>query len=583
MFRKHWFRRFRRRAVKPLVMASIAGALVMSLTVTTTTRAEATPAVAVAPVIAAAEGVLAGGVRLALPSILSIAIATTPVGWIIAGGLAIGAIGVGLYSTRDYWVPFVTGAFGGAKADFKGDAGGVYFAGMKAAVTSFPAAGSTRTVTAQISVPNTVSGTFSMGWRISCKENSTGVVTQTNMWADFAMSNTKVATSSAFCGQYQTIVGYRGGAPSSHPTLPGKTSTGTGSRSGPENIVQGGDMLQGGFDPKGADVKYKTTSECIDDGGLKSNISAEWFGNEGGAKMPSCAAAGKGHGTGKSSIEGYAPTAPGVPGTTAEPIWSTEAPPADADHPLCGPQRPGPGCEMKILIDGKPCAVGVWECENWTELWKDPATSPRVGCTYGPYTLAVDLCKIMEPAYRPGGAPATEANMDADPATRNYTQPGGQTYQAPQTGTSPGTGTSGFPTTGTNGNPEDPCLKDAWSWTPADWVKNPVVCAIQDVFVPKKDIQARSNELKQKAMDTVPIAWLSPNLSGPGGGGCPNWRINVGELSKNVVCESSFTAALTGVRGPLFGLVAAAMVWPLIRGIWYASIPVLRVSPGGSK
>jgi hypothetical protein len=33
----------------------------------------------------------------------------------------------------------------------------------------------------------------------------------------------------------------------------------------------------------------------------------------------------------------------------------------------------------------------------------------------------------------------------------------------------------------------------------------------------------------------------------------------------------------------MFGIVASAMVWPLLRGIWYALIPIVRVTPTGSK
>jgi len=189
----------------------------------------------------------------------------------------------------------------------------------------------------------------------------------------------------------------------------------------------------------------------------------------------------------------------------------------------------------------------------------------------------------MEPAYRPGGAPANEENMDGDPATRNYTQPGGTTYTPPSTGT--GTAPGGFPSAGVNPSTgtSPNCSAPEWSWNPIEFVFNPVLCAMQEAFVPKTDIQMRSDALRDQASEVVPISWLTNPISGPSGGGCPNWTINVQGLSKNVVCDSSFTAALVAVRYPLFGIVAAAMVWPLIRGIWYASIPVLRVSPGSHK
>jgi hypothetical protein len=230
--------------------------------------------------------------------------------------------------------------------------------------------------------------------------------------------------------------------------------------------------------------------------------------------------------------------------------------------------------------------MGVSACVNWASLNQDPNWSPRISCQYGPYTLATSSCNPLEQAYEPGGAPATDPNTDGNPDTRSDTQPDGNTQPRPSTDPNapPATGTApgGFPTTGT-GSPDVDCLKDAWSWTPVDWVFKPVGCALTQAFVPKTDIQAESNSLRDESNTKVPFAWLQTPITGPAGGGCPAWVVHVGGFAENVVCDSSYTAAIRGIRTPLFGIVAAAMVWPLLRGIWYACIPVLRVNPGSSK
>lgn len=585
--------RLLRRSVKPVSMLAVAMLLALSLTVSTSRTAEAASVTPVLPhVVAVAEGIAGrAALPLAMPSVLATSLALHPVGWGIAAGAAV--IGVGLYATQDYWLPWVQetiDGWGSAKGEtnVKATEGAltdnvsltrVYPEGTRPGVYYFDWT---------LNVPRSEFGDSNVQYSISTvmecrRQDGTSYMHQETASINVGSSyNYTSGTVGRGCANtnYETAVGMIAGAPGSHPKLEGIGPYAPHNRLGPNNIMLDGVFAGQGapaFDPKGEDVKYTTTVECMTDAGERVELASDWLGSDGAAKVPSCAAAGLGHGTGKMSIDGYAPTAPGVIGTVPETIWSTTAPQVSPEHEyhLCDPNRPGSGCKLAITIDGQPCTIGSWDCENWSELANNPTTAPRVGCTYGPYTLTVDACSVMEPAYRPGGAPATEENIDGNPATRNYTQPGGQVYNPPATSTAPG----GFPVTGTNPAPSSSpnCAAPAWSWNPVDFVKTPVACALHDAFVPKTDIKVRVADLSTQAKEHPPLSWLFPVPPSNPSSGCPDWRINVAGISKNVVCDSSFTAAILAMRGPIFMLMAMGFLWPLVRSLWYAAIPILRV------
>jgi hypothetical protein len=270
---------------------------------------------------------------------------------------------------------------------------------------------------------------------------------------------------------------------------------------------------------------------------------------------------------------------------------SAADPAAATKYPLCD-TRTGPGCSLWIALDGTPCKVSRTECATWSDV---QAQSPsRVQCKWGTYVMPVSDCYGIAEAYK------TETGMVLDPKSQTWVavdangnpkpvspQPWNSGNPAPVAGSTPGTtappATSAVPLTGSN--PSNGCDAPGWSWNPVEWVHNPVVCALKDAFVPKTDIQTRSQALVTSAKQTVPIAWVVAPVPmvGPSGAACPNWTISVDGMTRNVVCDSSFTQAIVAARVPMFGIVASAMVWPLLRGIWYALIPIVRVSPSGSK
>ena len=248
-----------------------------------------------------------------------------------------------------------------------------------------------------------------------------------------------------------------------------------------------------------------------------------------------------------------------------------------------------------MQVEGQICTASRTECQTWPAL--NGSTPSPVQCKWGTYTVPTTDCLAMLPnayksevgtVYDPKSQTWTAIDTYGNPVPSNP-QPWNPANPNPVPGTNVGTppattpGTStGFPTEGTN--PNDNCVPGGWSWNPVDWVKNPVICALQEAFVPKTDVAARLNSTVGAIQEKPPFSWFVPVWVPPSAASCPDWNVTIpGVMSKNVVCESSFTAAIVGVRSGLFGLVATAMVWPLIRGIWYAAIPVLRVQAGGSK
>lgn len=545
------FRSLMRRVRKPFVMAVIAASLALSLTVTTTQKAEANPLLL--PPLLMASGVMPVGTALGLVSL------TGPIGW---GILGVAALAVGLAATQDYWLPYVTGEYGDSKAG-DGPTPPGSWTGQGYIETGFLlgeiSIKNADQYTLPLQINKTGSGSFSVhyAWRVQCKHPTTNAISEIsgvgNMGGGTPINMTIPVTLGCINSQGTNVgkpLGAKAGVAGFEnlPPLPDANTP----KGGPGNIVSFGTLKMAGdagFDPNGSAVMYQTTVECVRADGTFFSLTAESAGDQGGIKMPSCAAAEPGaHGTGKTDVIGTAP------GQTPTPVWNNPRIPASGEYPLCAPERPGPMCSLTVTVDGKPCvdAVGSWNCANWREIANQDAgsTTPRVQCSYGPYAgLAVDVCNPMERAYEsPGGVLGTEANLDGNPSTRNDATPQGEPYQKPETGNG-----------GMSGN------------------------LLVDAFVPKQDVVARSEAVKAKANLKIPLAWMNPQITGPGGSGCPNWVISVPGFSQNVICESSFTAAIVGARGPLFGLVAGVMVWPLIRSLWYASIPVLRVTPSSSK
>lgn len=256
------------------------------------------------------------------------------------------------------------------------------------------------------------------------------------------------------------------------------------------------------------------------------------------------------------------------------------------------------GCELEVQVDGQTCTVGRAECETWSQIRaKQPS---RVICKWGSHIVASTNCLSLAEGYKSergtiydpnsdtivsvdeDGQTSTDVNptpwnpRNPDPTPGVITTPDTTIDTGSGTGTGTGSGTGSM--TGTGNNPaSNSCLSGIkFSFNPSDWVLTPLQCA----FVPTKPLMSRVDTVTAALANKIPMVWFPGIGDGPGGGACPDWRVQVAGLDKNVICESSFTASIRGARVPLFNLVSVAMTWPLLRGIWYGLIPIVRVTPG---
>lgn len=570
------FRRSVRRALKPLVMMFVAGGLAVSLTVTTTQDARAET------VTVGTLHKLNGAMKIAMPSLVMTAIRLHPVGFAVT---TIGALALGAYATKDHWLPYVAGDWGkpqGGSTDAMGTVGvngynGVASPDLKITGTTFSGK------TAKVQLAHTGSASevwFTTGWKIECKRADGTVYPLTGASLGIA-GNADVPTYNTYSNKpsltvdctntsdlaQSAVAGPLGGDPVLPKGCKGTSGcSGTYNYAGPANVFKSDGKP--GFDPRGADVNYIVTAECIMPDGSKSMIEYTSRGTDGALRSPPCAVLKPGsHGTGKLTIDGVAPD-----GTKTR-LWESDAI-NDAEHPLCSPSKASSGCAASIWIDGKECVAGNVECENWTEIFRDANTSARVSCHYGPYIVSPDKCFIMERAYTLDGAPATKENTDGDPGTVNFTEPNGQQYQKPESPTNPGTGTgtgtNTIPQAGANPSPNvEPstdfgqCMGTGWSWNPVSWVMTPVQCALQWAFIPPRTRLDAATQSIQPRLDAKGIQpFITPfmaNFGAIGGTGCKGPAISLGAVGVNQTfypfdaCQEPLAPIASGVNA-FFGL-----------------------------
>lgn len=592
-------RQFIKRCAKPAAMTAVAGTVALSLVVTTPSNAQAfVPPIPVPAVF--------GATTMLIPELAPVAAALGPVGWGIAGVAAAAMIGVALYETRDTWVPWVEGAFGNASPNVP-NGSGVLYAEPGFVVNSATISGNSITGHWTYTKPaDAPSGGFTAiySYLAKCKRTSDNYVafsvrdvTQGVNRANFTFDFTLAVCPSGWT-TLGHIVGGGGGAEASGSYSPsvvsqtgvvsqtavsfgGNSASGSGTH-GTTNTVRYGDMAPEGFNPKSPETKYTTFVECIDSGGTLSTISRDWFGDSPGMVVPSCEAAGKGHGTGKIWVDGFAP------GTTANPtrVWDNPAPAVTPGRELCAPTRAAAGCELKVKIDGLPCTVGNWECENWQDVnQNDPGkdgTTPRVSCQYGPYSVPLSTCNPLERAYEPDGAPVNDANTDGNPATRSNTNLDNAPNPTPENAKPqgvPGVSAAAPPVGSTTEQGE--CFPSGWAaFNPVEWVMKPVGCAMDAAFKPKKDVQTRVTSMQAKFETKVPISWFGGGVTNVSGGACPtNWAFEISGQHVSLICGTPVEGIILAFRPVMGAMLVIAALWPLVRSLFYAAIPILKVNP----
>jgi len=110
---------------------------------------------------------------------------------------------------------------------------------------------------------------------------------------------------------------------------------------------------------------------------------------------------------------------------------------------------------------------------------------------------------------------------------------------------------------------------------PGTWVVGPVKCALLWAFVPEST-PTNLVDLGGRIVEFQPISFVVDmgqidvvDL----GRDCPDWTVKVAGLEQNVVCESSYIAAIVQGRPVLGTLMLAAAYAPLIRSLFYAASP----------
>lgn len=224
----------------------------------------------------------------------------------------------------------------------------------------------------------------------------------------------------------------------------------------------------------------------------------------------------------------------------------------------------GPGCRLKLQVlepEGwVDCSVAT--CEQWL-TWPESTRDARLRCWWGPYQLPLNQCATLGPYYNPdtqgqtSTTTKTEPDLD-DPAHQQPSKPGVAT---PPDGTS---------TT----------VKRC----------NSVVLALKCAFLPSEATKTRMAALGDSwsskppiSIYTATVGAIEPLQTVGGSTACPTWLAKVKDaFSGSIVCDHGFTNAIRDVRGViLVGMVALAF-GRLMWSLWYAGVPVLKPSRGGS-
>lgn len=567
-------------------MVGVVGLLSVSMIVSTPSNAQA---FAGGDTLLKEAPRIAGAIKTISPAITTaaaVATSVTPLGWALKGAWMLGMLA---FNTSDIWMPYVTGALGTAEEDTRASTppNSQVFSRAEHRLGAWTVEGSTLKVRTYWTGPGG-SGSFTsfhVAFAYECR------------WAD---GTTTVFKNKLNLGNqplpFDLQVGMscqatQGGVQKVGTPIAGAAGLAgdgilpvwvTGDKpGGPADYTQWGGFNTKTFDPRSADVGYEGRSECIDAAGTVSWISGPRIGGDaGGVQMPSCEAAGKGHGTGRTQVIAFKPDG------TQLPVWSTPVAPSDPSTPMCDPGKSSGGCVLSVELDGKGCEAGNVECENWAEIQKQDPNNTRLKCRFGPYTLPMSACNLLEQAYRVGGAIATELNTDGDPATRDDNNYAGQPVPQPAPGSVAAPGPGAVPGTGGQLGPQadaeqKECFPSGWGMlNPVEWVMKPVGCALDAAFKPKREIQPRITAMQGQFANKVPISWFGGTMQGVSGGSCPtNWGIEVAGQHVSFICGTPAEGIVLAFRPVLGAMLIIAALWPLIRSLFYSAIPILKVNP----
>lgn len=202
-------------------------------------------------------------------------------------------------------------------------------------------------------------------------------------------------------------------------------------------------------------------------------------------------------------------------GVPTKQVWSVTIPAAIQDLARNHPECLGGTCQLGLWkLDGteyRNCFGGA-DCNGW---FQDANKASDYACTYGTngatvYTASqvVDLseCTAIAPAFDPQrqaqgtpyGDPTTGAAVDTTTDTA--------------TNTDPGPGGAGAPLPGADGAS---CWPSGWSvFNPAEWVLQPIKCALTWAFVPPASVQTQASTEVKADMAKTGIDNIAAGVTG---------------------------------------------------------------------
>lgn len=484
--------------------------------------------------IAAGGGV---GIAAAAPS----ATATGAMAAICATGagcavMAAAAVGIGLYATKDIWVPWVANAFGSAGTP-------TAVGGQDSCVVVSQQVGYT---------PGTVNGGIAMlAVAAPTSPKWPGACASRVIWTGKQKLSSGAVVAfdgaSAFSNYQWNGATYDPNGDTSRRTVGPFVPTSGASIVEFHGVFTNGakfDWVSGAeaFDPQTALRRARVS--CVRADGTMYEVIGATQNNAGTITMPTCNLPGEEQSNGVGvTLETQAPgvnqpwvTQSTIGGRTA---WEVAA----AKYPNC--VGGSGGCTYVIRVNGLPCTIGGAGCADWPA--RNEVNPELYECFYGPYSVGMGACALLERAYEPinGTEPitATDPNMDGDPRTSTVPVPAIDPPTSPRVPPAPAPTPVPDPTPcgpgeacGTGPVVGQDCFPSGYgAFNPASWVLQPVKCALSWAFVPSPTFLASwGNGMRFEWGASPPGEWINavgnivPVIPG---GGCQGPSLSTGFLS----------------------------------------------------
>lgn len=533
----------------------IAAALTFAVPIATAPQAQAL-VVAPPPI----PPVLIGGTAAAGGGAVSAGVAcVTSV--VCLGAVGVAAAAVGLYATRNTWVPALQRWFGGGSSDTIPQTGTYVFSHDTLHTPRVSESGRTLTYILTDSRPP-------------------GGYQQAVYWTEYVGCRTGTAygwyqsdvmvASTAGQSQTRTYMCPEGSVVELAFTTP------KGVNNGPASHIRYVGSTYGD-----SDATYRARAVCVKADGTTQTIEVEYQGQangEAGFMIPSCVAAGAGTHARSVDVDIR------LPGRTDfRDAWNV-SPVDDPAYPDCSVAL-GNVCVLDVWVDGSACQVGDSRCLDWSSH-----AQARLQCKWGPYNMPMAACSMLERAYQPSGAPMTDENIDGDPSTPPAPNP------APSGGGVP----TEVPIPPDVPEPTDevqiPGGSGCWpsgtaKWNPLEWVMRPVQCALSWAFIPDGGLDVYTDRFGAAWGSSDVGTWVSEvggsastlgaGVGGVGGCGGPQWTITLGGRDYPFrpldACNEPMSSIAPFVKAAVAAVVVLAgvraVMRPITRSLDLPSVP----------